>query len=399
MKNPRNLIKKWPLLVLLPLVFLTGCRWGCLIHEHRVWPISPVENETISGQVEIIWGYYYRWGCYFGECPSPETYATYDEKWHNLATGEWGIIATGKPINQSSMWDTTQVPEGRYEIWIYTYNYHEECNPWDIWDQENYFTVRVQNKCTLTVTLDPEEVRPTGAGTPNITTVIVKVTDVRGDPVPNAEVTLEAEAVQNSGGHQHNSDRPPVDNTVFNPPTGTTDANGEFRSRYTASAFGGKEIIIAKSEECPGEEGRATLTVKVPGLVELYSGASYYYELKEPTSSHPSPYWVADDVRLVIALIADLYHYNLPNNPNLVITDASLEWGGGFDIGGHWEDCITPRRLGGDGHGHQTHREGRDIDVRIWNIPNDHRDEIEGFASDMGAVADVHQPPHYHLDF
>ena len=126
--------------------------------------------------------------------------------------------------------------------------------------------------------------------------------------------------------------------------------------------FGYTEIIIAKSEECPGEEGRATLTVRVPELVQLPPDP--YYQLKQPTPSHPSPYWVADDVSLVMPLIADLYHYKLPNNPNLVITDASLEWGGGFDIKGHWKACITKKRLGGDGHGHETHREGKDVGVR-----------------------------------
>ena len=353
----KNLIR-WRLLLLLPLLFLTGCRWGCLIHEHRVWPISPVENETISGQVEIIWGYYYRWGCYFGECPSPETYATYDEKWHNLDSGEWGIIAAGKPISQSSMWDTTQVPEGRYEIWIYTHNYDAECNPWTLWDISNYVTVNVEKKCKITVSLDPSEVRPTGSGTPNITTVIVKTTDHQGNPIPDVSVTLEAEAVQYSGGHQHNSSRKVGS---FNPPTGTTDANGEFRSRYTASAFGGEEIIIAKVEECEPKEERASLTVRVPGLITLGSGANFI--LTGSTPAHPDNHHGTSTINSALETIANDYADSFPGF-QLVYNDMSLVYGGLFDIGprpGHpgWQLWHTP---------HSKHRTGRNVDLGLVSI-------------------------------
>ncbi|MEW5767956.1 MAG: hypothetical protein AB1797_10095 [bacterium] len=356
MKVPENLIeKRWLLLsFLLFLVFLQGCKFGCMIHSHAVWIESPLENETISGEVEIVAGYTYTWGCIIGECPSPETYGTYTLKWHNLDTNEWGVIATAVPITQSSRWDTTQVPNGRYDIWIYTYNYDAECNPWTLWDMSNHRAVTVSNGCVITVTLDPDEVRPTGSGTPNMTLVIVAVTDAEDNPVPGVNIILEAEAIQYSGGHQHNSDRPAG---RFDRDEGITDANGEFRSRYTASAFGGEEVIIGRSQECPNEEGRATLTVRMPGLRALGSGTGYI--LTGSTPAHPDNHYGTSTTNNALEIVAREYAF-LYSGSQLRYNDMSLMYGGLFDIGPPYGSLWhTPQR---------EHRAGRNVDVGIVSI-------------------------------
>ena len=68
--------------------------------------------------------------------------------------------------------------------------------------------------------------------------------------------------------------------------------------------------------------------VRVPGLVEIKSSISL--KLKTTTIDHPSPYWATAGFATKLQMLADQYHK--ATGARITVTDASLEWGGRFDL-------------------------------------------------------------------
>lgn len=169
-----------------------------------------------------------------------------------------------------------------------------------------------------------------------------------------------------------------------------------------------------------------TLSVveKVEGLVRLDDGENY--DLIGGTAEHHGPPGYAEnhnhystvEVRTNLQNIAAEYRRQFPNEVVLQINDMSLPYGGGFDVRGRWERDIVP------GGAHQTHRNGRSVDLRIdrgfGGIPvlRDRngrlvRDPIsrvprgnqvfDRICRQRGARPAIHSPDtnneHYHLDF
>jgi len=74
-----------------------------------------------------------------------------------------------------------------------------------------------------------------------------------------------------------------------------------------------------------------------------------------PDNNH----WATANVIDTMTSIANVWASQFPNEPRLSINDISLPLGGGFDaFDGQWEADLVP------GRGHETHREGMDVDVR-----------------------------------
>jgi hypothetical protein len=75
----------------------------------------------------------------------------------------------------------------------------------------------------------------------------------------------------------------------------------------------------------------------------------------------------------------------------LVVTDASLAWGGLYDYKNTWSPP------------HKTHRIGTDVDVRSKNIPDNNREEFEKIACKNYGFPSLEYEEqtneHYHLYF
>ncbi|MBU1600026.1 Ig-like domain-containing protein [bacterium] len=196
---------------------------------------------------------------------------------------------------------------------------------------------------TIDVEATPREVKP---GQEALITVTAK--DGANKPVPNLMILLTAEPEDKSGGHNHNTNRPVG---RFGHTSGTTDSNGQFKTTYTASAFGGIEVIKASSADPPAS-GEYKLKVRIPDLVALGSGVGYV--LTGSTPAHPNNHYGKPSVNTCLKTIASVFTTTYLGQI-LMYNDMSLEWGGLFDIGPPYgQFWHIP---------HKFHREGRNADV------------------------------------
>ncbi len=176
--------------------------------------------------------------------------------------------------------------------------------------------------------------------------VTARVTQ-NGVPVAGKGVNYKLTAKAGPDGHDHsNLSTKPVGFIV----AGVTNAVGELKSAHIPSEFSG---IYSVEASCDGCSNKATLdvAVRVPDLVELTPDAANppAYTLVGETTSHGRNHYFSvpakDALNLLIGVMSGLGW----GNPG--INDASIVWGGSFDIGGGW------------GSSHGGHREGTEVDI------------------------------------
>ena len=160
--------------------------------------------------------------------------------------------------------------------------------------------------------------------------------------------------------------------------TALTNSDGRIMVTYTAAQFGGRYVLIARTNmDGRNLEARDTLTVRVPGLIELTPGE--YYELvgapdnhsgtndpcrpifDPPTSLHYHNHFGTQALITVIQNIAVAYD-SLHPGIRLRINDMSLEYGGLFDCGSRTVPPNTWRPP------HNSHRLGRNADIGFTGI-------------------------------
>lgn len=233
------------------------------------------------------------------------------------------------------------------------------------------FKVVVYEMYSVTVT--PTEVRPGNEAT-------VQAMIVPGTPF----VTINF-SVENAGfdaGHvvsQHSAPRPKgyVEN-----PQGTTDRlciGAIIERTYHAPEVSGENKV--KATVCGNDTKEATVKVKIPNLVALGTGNGY--NLIGATPKHPDGWYVTPGVRTKLQTIAGQYFAETQQPLNY--NDASLVWGGLFDIDGSW------------GSPHSKHREGKNIDVRYHGMSNQAR--FQALVAQHGTWLAHGSPLHYHLTF
>lgn len=202
----------------------------------------------------------------------------------------------------------------------------------------------------LKITFDPSEVRPLGTGDNSATQVQVTLTDPQGNPAADKDVTFAAEPVGNSGGHDHDGNRPvgtfSGGNILFSsPPHGRTGPDGKLTATYTASAFGGQETIKVHVTDTPSVSTSAVLEVRVPGLTDMpASGLPRQYNLTGSTQSHPNNHFALSST--TGAMVEISRDYGRRANRILGINDLSLNNGGLFDIRADWRKPHNLHRLG-----------------------------------------------------
>ena len=169
-------------------------------------------------------------------------------------------------------------------------------------------------------------------------------------PVPNINVKFEVTVEANSGGHQHNVNRPKGTVTPAEGSTGPDGLGHPFT--FTAPAPAGDHKIKATciGQECT-QEGPDKVWVGVKDLLNVPS--SGFWELIGDTTTHPANHYLNGDALGKLMDLARLYkQVYFPFDQVLRLNDAGLERGGVFDLGTMW------------GPPHHEHRRGMVIDIR-----------------------------------
>lgn len=217
-----------------------------------------------------------------------------------------------------------------------------------------------------------KELRPVGTGGNSTAELVAKV--VEGTtPKAGLAVQFTTDATANSGGHDH--DNPPRPKAALAPASGTTDANGEVRFRFNATQISGVHTITATCNDCVNKTAVEKVTVKVPGLLNIFTlpfrDPNWAYPGVGQTDNHLDNHYLTVAAAARLLDISRKYQKIWPTAPRLTLNDGSLVWGGKFDIDGTW-DQNTQR--------HNEHRIGDNVDVRANNaqgaVPANIRDAV-----------------------
>ncbi len=198
--------------------------------------------------------------------------------------------------------------------------------------------------------------------------VTVRVTSVQtSQPKQGAVVRFHIDADISSGGHVHGEEhgrRPrgtiSSDNCVAEsggtPDTYdcTTDSLGNTGFTFKAPAVSGSQTITATciSTTCSGLIN-SNIDVKVEGLETIPDDPTLYVLIGgEANKQHHDNHYLTGYAFERLVVLAINYHVIFPNEPVLHLNDASLVWGGVFDINASWQ---AP---------HSEHKRGTVIDVR-----------------------------------
>jgi len=242
-----------------------------------------------------------------------------------------------------------------------------------------------QNQCeqpSYTIEFDNHSatLEPTGTTAQNIPTSKTFKVTVKDGTTPKAgiNVTLRADVKQGTGGHDHTDTekRPkgklgsPQGHTSCDPNAlqpqsciiGKTDDNGEYSLTFYSEEVSGEHTITATCERCGGKQDVAGVTVKVDGLEPIPTSSFYVFG---PSSRHGTKnHYLLPAASEKLLLLAINYQSQGrfkvidPNTNTMVwpesfrVNDASLEWGGRFDIYGDWTNP------------HKEHMRGVSVDIR-----------------------------------
>ncbi len=212
----------------------------------------------------------------------------------------------------------------------------------------------------------PTETRPAGTGGTAEITLTAKVADGT-NPKPGVAVGFSVDVTANSGGHEHHDVARPKG--TLSGTQGTTDANGEVIVTFKASEVAGTHTIKATCATCSNSPAIKEIQVKVPDLLPISPNApqnadgTFVYALTSVDQTHQgngryhhNQYYLTEQSRQNLrAMISD---FAAEGWGTVALNDASLFWGGRYDITSNW------------GKPHAGHREGREIDISFARAGN-----------------------------
>ncbi|MDH2918653.1 MAG: hypothetical protein PXX73_05615, partial [Sideroxydans sp.] len=202
------------------------------------------------------------------------------------------------------------------------------------------------------------------------------VNSVTHAPKADAKVRVTLDVQSGSGGHEHHDASRPKGSLTGCAPAGNgvyeciTGADGLANFNFNASIVSGTHSVNAACSNltCVNQPSPVTVDVKVAGLLPI--PASQFYSLTEPiggggfksvgaSDSHHNNHYLTATASNELWRITAQYHFEqrfkLAGNiapPVWYLNDASLAWGGVFDIKNNWSKP------------HVEHRRGGSIDVR-----------------------------------
>lgn len=219
------------------------------------------------------------------------------------------------------------------------------------WDANHTSCVQEQYALALTpktATIEPGETYP-------LTATVTK----QGGGAPGKPVTVSVKVAVDptSGGHDHGETYATRPKGSVSPDTGNT----SFPITFTSTEVSGTHTITATCDLCVNKAETATVDVMVPGL-ETIPASPFYAFVGAVEGNHTRNHYLIPPAELVLHQMALSYQWldfsfriGGVALPPLHLNDASLVWGGKFDVKGKWT---------GD---HKGHKRGVVIDVRANN--------------------------------
>jgi hypothetical protein len=240
----------------------------------------------------------------------------------------------------------------------------------------------------------PTETRPVGTGGTSEITLIAKVTDGT-NPKPGVALSFAVDVTAKSGGHDHDdSSRPKGTLSIA---SGTTNANGEVKLTFKASQVAGVHTVKATCTTCSTTVIAKEIQVKVPELLALltlpFRDAQWAYPgIGQVPGRHSDNHYLTIAAVTRLLGISQKFNAIWPNAPRLTLNDASLPWGGKFDIPATWERNPLV---------HNEHRLGDNIDVRAnaapGAVPANIRDAVFRWLRKASRVED-NIPPEFVIE-
>jgi len=258
----------------------------------------------------------------------------------------------------------------------------------------------LQETYTLTLTPDKASIEPSGTAAGNAksnTQITITIKDANTNLPPDKAVQIRLIAHKpTQGGHDHDDPTRPRGSLANQPCTSDEPCHtvtlgagtGSTSVRFDAPVVSGTHTFTAQCDKCQGD-ATATLEVKVEGLEAILD--SVYYALTEDGTSDvigatvhhvDNHYLTTDSAFKLWKIAAEFANHQIRQGitePTILhLNDASLKWGGRFDIYGGWSPP------------HSEHMRGTEIDVRAnWNgigaIPFEYFEDFKKLAGEQKA--------------
>lgn len=221
------------------------------------------------------------------------------------------------------------------------------------------------------VIVGSSETKPTGTNAAADLPLIARVTRA-GVGRAGVSVNFSIDVTKYSGGHEHDDASRPRGILVqsgLQISSGVTDSNGEFQFSFRPPEIAGVYQIYAGCEFCVGYVTMKEIQVKVPNLVPISPNppqnvdGSYAYALTSVDAIHQgngryhhNQYYLAEQARKNLSGL--IVTFGAEGWGTVALNDASMFWGGRYDISGNW---TAP---------HAGHRDGREIDISFKRAGN-----------------------------
>jgi len=176
--------------------------------------------------------------------------------------------------------------------------------------------------------------------------------------------------------------------------TGSDGLQGLFK--YTSSQVSGPIVVRAEMEGALPDS--LTIPVGVPGLVQLVPNGSFEL-VGVVADTHPSSNWVTSKMERVAREFADSFFTAIQKKVGF--NDASLPFGGKFDLHGQWDQSSLPICLFKGAHHpagcHQRHRVGMNLDLRIQGLSEDERTKLKQIWENVAGTRVGKEGSHFHV--
>jgi hypothetical protein len=228
------------------------------------------------------------------------------------------------------------------------------------------------------------------------TNLKVKIMDLSDQPVADYPFRIKALVREESGGHDHTSERPNGRFvTAYEETLAVLDDRSDFEGKakytYLCSGIGGVDSVFVRAIK-ETDTASVTIDLKIANLTELKPSERYRlvgsFGESGVSSRHISNHYGTSNLVQKLQALADSVHAD--SSYILRINDISLLLGGPFDIKNNWD---TP---------HQTHREGvcadiDDIDASKKILDKEYFERIVTSKPFSGRFLD--EKTHYHVTF
>jgi hypothetical protein len=246
------------------------------------------------------------------------------------------------------------------------------------------------------------EVEPSKGSDIKTLPIIATVKQSNGQPPANpVKVHISLKVDPTSGGHVHGDNTRPrggiagvktcaSDSECW---SGTTDGNGQVVFNFNPTDASGTHTISATCDGCTNTATKP-VDVKVPNLITIQSTPLLYSLIGGVEGKHTDNHYLTSDAEDIIWGIAADYHMDrtfwqpskankkklVPPSP-LGFNDASLIWGGKFDLSGKWSG------------NHYEHHKGVVIDIRANGetgaVPDSLFSSFEDLVAKQGATTAI----------